>query len=98
MEFFFFNLKSELNNTQFDDETKDQIKYLFRKFVLNVKHKCSSKCNQFLHRTLQSLSRNSDIKICKFDNGRGEAVLYSKEYYAKLDLIKSDASKFVEIP
>ena len=38
------------------------------------------------------------IKICKFDKGRGVAVLNSENYYAKLHLIASDTTKFVEIP
>ena len=57
-----------------------------------------SKRNQFLRRTFRSLSRNSDIKICKFDKGLGVGVLNSENYYAKLDLIASDTAKFVKIP
>ena len=48
--------------------------------------------------SLRLLSRNSDIKICKFVKGRGVAVLNSEDYYVKLDLLVSDTSKFVEIP
>ena len=92
-----YSIKSKLKITQLNDDTKDQIKYLFRKFILNAKQRCFSKRIQFLHRTLQSLFRNSDIKICKFDKGRGVAVLNSEDYYAKSDLIVSNTSKFVEI-
>ena len=73
-------------------------KCLFQKYILNAKQRCSFKRNQFLYRTLRSLSRSFDIKICKFDKGRGVAVLNSEDYYAKLDLIVSDTSKFGEIP
>ena len=35
--------------------------------------------------------------MCKFDKGKGVALLNSEDYYAKLDVIVNDASKFVEI-
>ena len=87
-----YSIKSKLKITQFDQETKDQIKHLFRILILNAKHRCFSKC--ILQRALRLLSRNFDIKIYKFDKGRGVAVLDSKDSYAKLDLIVSDTSKF----
>ena len=38
------------------------------------------------------------MKICKFGKGRKVAILNLKDYYAKLELIVADTSKFVEIP
>ena len=70
---------------------------MFQKFALNAEHQCASKRNQFLHRTLQSLSNNTDIKVCKLDKGRGVAILNSDDYYAKLDNILADKSKFIKI-
>ena len=71
---------------------------MFQKFALNAEHQCASKRNQFLHRTLQSLSNNTDIKVCKLDKGRrGVAILNSDDDYAKLDNILADKSKFMKI-
>ena len=93
----FSNIKRKLKIPFFHEDTKDQIKYLFQKFALNAEHQCASKRNQFLHRTLQSLSNNTDIKVCKLDKGRGVAILNSDDYYAKLDNILADKSKFIKI-
>ena len=35
--------------------------------------------------------------MCIFDEGKGVAVLNSDHYYAKLEVIVNDTSKFVEI-
>ena len=93
----FSNIKRKLKIPFFHEDTKDQIKYLFQKFALNAEHQCASKRNQFLHITLQSLSNNTDIKVCKLDKGRGVAILNSDDYYAKLDNILADKSKFIKI-
>ena len=91
-----YSIKSKLKITQLNEETKEQIKYLFQKFTRNAKYRRSSKRNQFLHRPLPSLSRKSDIKICEFDKGLGVAILNSKYCCAKMDLIVSVTFKFVE--
>ena len=90
----FSSIKRKLKIPVFHEDTKDQIKYLFQKFALNAEHQCASKRNQFLHRTLQSLSNNTDIKVCKLDKGRGR--LNSDNYDAKLDNILADRSKFIK--
>ena len=94
---FNYYCKRKLKIPFFHEDTKDQIKYLFQKFALNAEHQCASKRYQFLHRTLQSLSNNIDIKVCKLDKGRGVAILNSDDYYAKLDNILADKSKFIKI-
>ena len=76
---------------------KTKLKICLKKFALNAENQCASKRNQFLHRTLQSLSNNTDIKVCKWDKGCGVAILNSADYYAKLDNIPADKSKFIKI-
>ena len=93
----FLNIKGKLKIPFFHEDTKDQIKYLFQKFALNAEHQCASKRNQFLHRTLQSLSNNTDTKVCKLDKGRGVAILNSDDYNAKLDNILAHKSKFIKM-
>ena len=97
MERLLHSIKSKLRISSIDDETKDEIKYIFRKFIINAKQQCDKRHNKFIHRTLSSLSHNPKIKMCKFDKGKGVAVLNSEDYYAKLDVIVKDTSKFVEI-
>ena len=65
--------------------------------MINAKQQCGKQHNQFIHRTLSSLSHNPKTKMCKFDKGKSVAVLNSEDYYAKLDVIVNDNSKFVEI-
>ena len=70
---------------------------MFRKFIIIANCKCSTKRNQFIHRILCSLSDNSDVKICKFDKGKGVSVLNSNDYISKLNSIVNDKSKFIEV-
>ena len=58
---------------------------------------CSKRSNQSVHNTLRKLSNDSLIKVCKFDKRNGVAILESEDYYAKLDKIDNDKTKFVEI-
>ena len=46
---------------------------------------------------MQSLSNNTNIKVCKLDKGRSAAILNSDDYYAKLVGILADKSKFIKI-
>ena len=50
-----------------------------------------------LHCTLYSLSKDPEIKVCKFDKGRGVVLLDSDDCYSKLDYIVNDQSKFHQI-
>ena len=65
--------------------------------MINANQQCDKRHNQFIHRTLSSLSHNPKIKMCKFDKGERVAVLNSDDYDAKFDVIVNDTSKFVEI-
>ena len=78
-------------------ELKDKIKFYFRKFMNEAKARCSDKSNQAIHSALKSLANDPNIKICKFDKGRGVVILNSKDYYMKLDSIVSDSTKFTEV-
>lgn len=91
-----YSLKKN-TNLNIDDETKDEIKYLVKKFVEKGNRICSSRANQCLHSTLNKLSKDSTIKICKYDKGNGVAILNSGDYYRKLDNIIEDKTKFIEI-
>ena len=44
------------NNSEIDDETRDEIKCIVKRFLNDAKRICSSFPNQALHRTLKSLS------------------------------------------
>ena len=70
---------------------------MFQKFITNASSKCSTKRNHFIHRTLRSLSHNSDIKICRFDKSKGVAILNSNDYISKLNSIVNDKSKFTAV-
>ena len=52
------------------DETRDEIKFAAKKFVIDGQRSCSDRRNMALHRTLYSLSKDPEIKVCKFDKGR----------------------------
>ena len=70
---------------------------MFKKFVNAGKRICAHPKNAALHNTLKILGNNSRIKVCKFDKGKWVVILDSHDYYAKLDCIISDSSKFHEI-
>ena len=80
-----------------NEELKVEFKFLVKRFTNDAERACSERANQFLHRTLRSLARNADIKLCKFDKGNGLAILEAKDYFLKLDKIIEDRSKFVEV-
>ena len=65
--------------------------------MINAKQQREKRHNQFIYQTLSSLSHNPKTKMCKFDKGKTVAVLNSEDYYATLDVIVNDNSKFVEI-
>ena len=55
------------------------------------------KFNRTLHKILDTLKRDYNIKVCKFDKGNGTVILDSDDYYKKLDKIVLDDTKFKEI-
>ena len=84
-------------NIDMDDEAKDKLKFLMKKFTEDSHRACSTRMNQSLHCTLNKLSQDSKIKVCRYDKGNGVAILTCTDYYEKLNKIVSDRSKFVEL-
>ena len=73
---------------------KDKLKSSFNSFIHSSNGICQSKQNQAVHQTLLSLSKDKNIKVCKFDKGNGVIILNSNDYFNKLDHIVLDDSKF----
>jgi hypothetical protein len=86
-----------LNDAPFASIFRDKVKYAVNSFLASCKTVCSARTNKTLHRVLSDLRSDETIKVCSFDKGNGIVILDSQDYYNKLDLIISDASKFVEI-
>ena len=81
----------------FNEELRDEFKFLVKRFTNDAERACSERANQSLHRTLRSLARNADIKRSKFDKGNGFAILEAEDYFLKLDRLIEDGSKFIEV-
>ena len=90
-------IKRNEDSKNSDDEFRDQIKFEINKFVQNSNRVCSTPQNISLHRTLDKLQKNDKINICKYDKGRGVAILDKEDYFGKLDSIINDSSKFERI-
>ena len=97
LEKIFYSLERDPEN-HVDIEFKDELKYLYKKFVNNGNQACNTKQNQSLHSTLNNLARNNWIIICRFDKRNGVAILNEHDYFIKLDSIIMDTTKFVEVP
>ena len=80
-----------------DDETKDGLEFLMKKLTEDSHRSCSTRMNHSLHCTLNKLSQNSKIKICRYDKRNGVAILNFTNYCEKLDKIVNDRSEFVEL-
>ena len=85
-------------NVVLSSEFKEKVRSLCRSFIAQANGVCSNKQNQAFHRTIQALSKNEDIKICRYDKGNGVVVLDKGDYFKKLDKIILDKEKFEEIP
>ena len=80
-----------------DESFKDKIKFNVNSFVKSSNSVCSKFSNQKFHSTLKNLSHNKSIKIVNMDKGNGVVIMNTKDYYAKLDKIVLDKTKFEEI-
>ena len=61
-----------------------------KRFLDDAQRICSGFKNQTLHRsdrTLNSLSQNANIKVCRFGEGKGTALLDADTYRSKLNAI-----------
>ena len=65
----------------FNEELRDEFKFLVKRFTNDAERACSERANQSLHRTLRSLARNADIKRSKFDKENGFAILEAEDYF-----------------
>ena len=70
-------------NIDMDDEAKDKLKFLMKKFTEDSHRACSTRMNQSLHCTLNKLSQDSKIKVCRYDKGNGVAILNKHPLIAK---------------
>jgi len=73
-----------------DSDFKDDLKFLVKKFVDDGTKFCNKRPNQAIHRTLKNLTKDSTIKVCRFDKGNSVAILNTDDYFNKLDAIVSD--------
>ena len=80
-----------------NEELRDEFKFLVKRFTNDAERACSERANQSLHRTLQLLAGNADIKLCKIYKGNSFAILEAEDYFLKLDRIIEDGSKFIEV-
>ena len=96
IEKLFYSLKEDPKVT-INNEVRDDVKFIFRKFITDSSRVCSTQTNKPLHQTLENLAKDTTIKICKFDKGNGVAILDTNDYNAKLDAIIGDKSKFKEV-
>ena len=80
-----------------DFSLKESIRNLYYKFNNESKMAFQSKKHKALHSTLRALARDKSVKICSYDKGTGLVVMDSDDYFAKLDLIVNDTSKFKKL-
>ena len=62
-----------------------RIEFITKKFIKNGERLRSDRRNVALHCALPNLSKDPEIKVFKFDKGRGVVLLDSSDYYSKLD-------------
>ena len=92
-----YSIIRHLSITKLNDDFKDQIKFYVSKFFKDSNPICSSPQNFSLHNTLHKMQKDDEIRICQYDKGRGIASLNKNDYYAKLDSIIKDQTKFVKV-
>ena len=80
-----------------DYTIKEDIRKAYYQYENTCRNLFWSRKNISLHRTLNSLAKNQKIRICSFDKGVGVVIMNSVDYYAKLDAIVNDASKFERV-
>ena len=76
---------------------RDDIKIATGIFLNSASSMCKSRKNVGFHRTLNNLSKDNTIKVCRLDKGNGVCLMNTPDYYAKLDSIVSDKSKFQKV-
>ena len=92
-----FRLTNNTETHSVDKETTDEIKCFVKQFVDAGNRICSKRTNRSLLHTLNKLSQNSTIKICRHDIGNALAILDASEYNTKFNFIINDKTKFLKI-
>ena len=85
------------SETHVDFDLRDNIKKCYFDYERQGEKVCSSKKNQFLHKTLRNLARDKTICVCPYDKGTGVVIMDSSDYYSKLNEIVNDTSKFIMV-
>ena len=80
-----------------DYDTKEEVKCEVQSFIKHARRVCSKKTNQTFHKSIQKLSNDDNIVICKFDKGNGVVILDKNDYIKKCNDILSDTSKFEKL-
>ena len=81
-----------------DLKFRDDVKIATGIFSNAAKNLCRSRSNIRFHKTLNKLSNDDKVKVCRLDKGNGVCLLNSKDYFDKLNSIVSDETKFQEVP
>ena len=87
----------KFNEIDLSYDSKHRIREATDRFVHEAEHTCNTKKNQMMHRTLRALSKDQQIRLCKMDKGVGAVILNTADYYAKLDVIINDKSRFKKL-
>ena len=80
-----------------DDETKDEIKFMVEQVTDEASSIGSKRVNQSLHTTLNNLSKDPNIKVCRYGKGNDVAIINTEDCHSKLDKLVKDKSKFMEL-
>ena len=92
-----FDKINNIAKTKCDAKFRDTLKVAFNKFVTSAKSICNARVNRMFHATVHRLARDDGIKVCKYDKGVGLVILDADDYYAKLDVIVNDTTKFKQV-
>ena len=76
---------------------RDQLKVAYNKFISSAKCICSTRVSRAFHATINRLTKDDSIRVCKYDKGVGLVVLNADDYYTKLDSIVNDLTKFKKV-
>ena len=82
------------NNIQLTYDNKTKLRQATDSFLHESRNVCNTKKNKAIHNTLKSLKLNNKIKCVKMDKGVRIMVLNTEDYYAKLDKVFEDKSRF----
>ena len=70
------------------------ISYSLHEFHNQVQKLNKSPVQKKFLKTVRELKKRDDVRICRFDKGRGVAILNTTDYIKKLQTIVDDGSKF----